>query len=119
MPFIPVAELSRANDIVELLKLYPGLRVAYVDEISLLKDDGKLHTTYYSVLVRWHENTIEELYRIELPGPMKLGEGKPENQNHAIVFTRGEGLQVMYMHTQRYTLIRMSERAQKHCILLV
>lgn len=85
---------------MKLLELYPGLRVAYVDEISVLKADGKLHTTHYSVLVRWHGNTVEELYRIELPGPMKLGEGKPENQNHAIVFTRGEGLQVMYTHTK-------------------
>ncbi|KAF0918889.1 hypothetical protein E2562_027333 [Oryza meyeriana var. granulata] len=30
-----------------------------------------------------------EIYRIRLPGPLKLGEGKPENQNHAIIFTRG------------------------------
>ena len=27
-----------------------------------------------------------------------LGEGKPENQNHAIIFTRGEGLQTIDMN---------------------
>ena len=37
----------------------------------------------------------EEVFRVKLPGNIKLGEGKPENQNHAIVFTRGEALQVM------------------------
>ncbi|MFS7957691.1 putative 1,3-beta-glucan synthase [Helianthus anomalus] len=32
------------------------------------------------------------IYKIKLPGPAILGEGKLENQNHAIIFTRGEGL---------------------------
>lgn len=27
-----------------------------------------------------------------------LGEGKPENQNHAIIFTRGEALQTIDMN---------------------
>lgn len=31
----------------------------------------------------------------------KLGEGKPENQNHAIVFTRGEALQAIDMNQVR------------------
>lgn len=38
------------------------------------------------------------IYRIKLPGPAILGEGKPENQNHAIIFTRGEGLQTIDMN---------------------
>lgn len=38
------------------------------------------------------------IYRIKLPGPAILGEGKPENQNHAIMFTRGEGLQTIDMN---------------------
>lgn len=44
------------------------------------------------------------IYRIKLPGPAILGEGKPENQNHAIIFTRGEGLQTIDMN-------------QVHCIV--
>lgn len=40
----------------------------------------------------------QEIYRIKLPGPAILGEGKPENQNHAIIFTRGEGLQTIDMN---------------------
>lgn len=38
------------------------------------------------------------IYKIKLPGPAILGEGKPENQNHAIIFSRGEGLQTIDMN---------------------
>lgn len=41
---------------------------------------------------------LQEIYRIKLPGPAKIGEGKPENQNHAIIFTRGEALQAIDMN---------------------
>lgn len=41
---------------------------------------------------------IKEIYRIKLPGTAKLGEGKPENQNHAVIFTRGEALQAIDMN---------------------
>lgn len=41
---------------------------------------------------------FQVIYRIKLPGPAILGEGKPENQNHAIIFTRGEGLQTIDMN---------------------
>jgi callose synthase len=37
---------------------------------------------------------VVEVYRVKLPGNPIVGEGKPENQNHAIIFTRGEYLQV-------------------------
>jgi hypothetical protein len=36
---------------------------------------------------------IQEVYRIRLPGNVLIGEGKPENQNHAMIFTRGEFLE--------------------------
>lgn len=38
------------------------------------------------------------MYRIKLPGSPNIGEGKPENQNHAIIFTRGEVLQAIDMN---------------------
>jgi hypothetical protein len=41
---------------------------------------------------------VQDIYRIKLPGNAMLGEGKPENQNHAIIFTRGEGLQTIDMN---------------------
>ncbi|KAG5130924.1 hypothetical protein JHK84_037321 [Glycine max] len=47
---------------------------------------------------RYPEFDGQEIYRIKLPGPAKLGEGKPENKNHAIIFTRGEALQAIDMN---------------------
>lgn len=45
---------------------------------------------------------MQVIYRIKLPGPAIMGEGKPENQNHAIIFTRGEGLQTIDMNQVKY-----------------
>lgn len=47
-----------------------------------------------------HSTTPEivEVYRVRLPGNPVIGEGKPENQNHAIIFTRGECLQTIDMN---------------------
>lgn len=41
---------------------------------------------------------MQEIYSIKLPGNPKLGEGKPENQNHAVVFTRGNAVQTIDMN---------------------
>jgi hypothetical protein len=35
---------------------------------------------------------------VKLPGNPKLGEAKPENQNHAIIFTRGNAVQTIDMN---------------------
>ena len=43
-------------------------------------------------------NLEGEVYGVRLPGNPVLGEGKPENQNHAMIFTRGEFLQTIDMN---------------------
>lgn len=86
---------AHAQDILQLMKTYKGLRIAYVDQ----KKKGT-EIEYYSVLIKF-DPVLErevEIYRIQLPGRLKLGEGKPENQNHAIIFTRGEGVQTIDMN---------------------
>ncbi|KAJ0816791.1 putative 1,3-beta-glucan synthase [Helianthus annuus] len=89
-------------DILKLLLTYPSLRVAYIDE----REDtinGMSKKLYYSVLVKGGDKLDEEIYRIKLPGPpAEIGEGKPENQNHAIIFTRGEALQTIDMNQDNY-----------------
>ncbi|KAL9241707.1 hypothetical protein vseg_015785 [Gypsophila vaccaria] len=92
----------RATDILNLMVNNPSLRVAYVDEVEERESTGKVHKVYYSVLVKAADNLDQEIYRIKLPGPAKIGEGKPENQNHAIVFTRGEALQAIDMNQDNY-----------------
>ncbi|KAF3451476.1 hypothetical protein FNV43_RR07571 [Rhamnella rubrinervis] len=91
---------SRAEDILYLMKNNEALRVAYVDEVHLARDEVE----YYSVLVKYDQQLQREveIYRIRLPGPLKLGEGKPENQNHAMIFTRGDALQTIDMNQDNY-----------------
>ncbi|TKY71697.1 Callose synthase 11 [Spatholobus suberectus] len=90
----------RADEILYLMQNNEALRVAYVDEVSL----GREGTEYYSVLVKYDQQLQSEveIYRIRLPGPLKLGEGKPENQNHAIIFTRGDAVQTIDMNQDNY-----------------
>lgn len=90
----------RAEEILTLMKNNEALRVAYVDEVKL----GREVVEYYSVLVKFDQQLKREveIYRIQLPGPVKLGEGKPENQNHAIIFTRGDALQAIDMNQDNY-----------------
>ncbi|KAL3820479.1 hypothetical protein ACJIZ3_006384 [Penstemon smallii] len=90
----------RAEEILYLMKNNEALRVAYVDEVYL----GREEVEYYSVLVKFDQQIKKEveIYRIKLPGPLKLGEGKPENQNHAIIFTRGDALQTIDMNQDNY-----------------
>ncbi|CAA0815271.1 Callose synthase 3 [Striga hermonthica] len=105
----------RAQDILRLMTTYPSLRVAYIDEVEELNKDKSKKVNdkvYYSTLVKAAlpksnssepgQNLDQVIYRIKLPGPAILGEGKPENQNHAIIFTRGEGLQTIDMNQDNY-----------------
>ncbi|KAK1388894.1 1,3-beta-glucan synthase [Heracleum sosnowskyi] len=90
----------RAEDILYLMKNNEALRVAYVDEVPRGRDDME----YYSVLVKYDQQLKKEveIYRVKLPGPLKLGEGKPENQNHAFIFTRGDAVQTIDMNQDNY-----------------
>ncbi|GMI74819.1 enhancer of edr1 3, glucan synthase-like 5, GLUCAN SYNTHASE-LIKE 5, POWDERY MILDEW RESISTANT 4 [Hibiscus trionum] len=89
-----------ADEILYLMKQHEALRVAYVDEVSTGRDEKE----YYSVLVKYDQQLEEEveIYRVKLPGQFKLGEGKPENQNHALIFTRGDAVQTIDMNQDNY-----------------
>ncbi|KAL6144211.1 hypothetical protein ACLB2K_054906 [Fragaria x ananassa] len=90
------------TNILKLMLTYPSLRVAYIDTREETVN-GKSQKIYFSVLVKGGDKWDEEIYRIKLPGPPTvIGEGKPENQNHAIVFTRGEALQTIDMNQDNY-----------------
>ncbi|XP_043693425.1 callose synthase 9 [Telopea speciosissima] len=91
-----------ATDIALLMQRNEALRVAFIDEVEALRD-GKVQKEYYSKLVKADINGKDkEIYSIKLPGNPKLGEGKPENQNHAIVFTRGNAVQTIDMNQDNY-----------------
>ncbi|KAL9145596.1 hypothetical protein ABFS82_13G054300 [Erythranthe guttata] len=89
----------QAQDILDLMKRYPCLRVAYVEEREEIEAGRPV---YSSILLKAVNGFDQEIYRIKLPGPPGIGEGKPENQNHAIIFTRGEALQTIDMNQDNY-----------------
>jgi len=91
----------KAEDIEFLLAKHPHLRVAYIDSVRVNRE-GEM--AYYSVLIKHDpiKSSVKEVYRIKLPGNPVLGEGKPENQNHAIVFTRGRYIQAIDMNQDGY-----------------
>ncbi|TMW64727.1 hypothetical protein Poli38472_011607 [Pythium oligandrum] len=90
---------QQAIDLEFLLKKHPNLRIAYVDGPKKQKEGPP---KYFSVLIRAQGDNIAEIYRVELPGDPVLGEGKPENQNHAVIFSRGELLQCIDMNQDGY-----------------
>ncbi|XP_062011839.1 putative callose synthase 8 isoform X2 [Rosa rugosa] len=91
-----------AQDLIDLMKRYPTLRVAYVEEKEEIVEN-KPCKVYSSVLVKAIPDFgDQEIYRIKLPGAPTIGEGKPENQNHGIIFTRGEALQTIDMNQDSY-----------------
>ncbi|KAF7721304.1 1,3-beta-D-glucan synthase [Apophysomyces ossiformis] len=94
---------EEAEDAEALLKAYPDLQVAYVDE----EQGQEGETTYYSALI---DGRCEKLgngkrkprYRVRLPGNPILGDGKSDNQNHAVIFYRGEFLQLVDANQDNY-----------------
>jgi 1,3-beta-glucan synthase len=88
-----------------LLRAYPDLQIAYLDEEAATKEgDARI----FSALIDGHSEFLPESgrrrpkFRIELPGNPILGDGKSDNQNHAIIFYRGEYLQLIDANQDNY-----------------
>lgn len=94
---------KEAADIALLMQRNEALRVAFIHVEESGAVGGQIKKEFYSKLVKADVNgKDQEIYSIKLPGDPKLGEGKPENQNHAIVFTRGEAIQTIDMNQDNY-----------------
>lgn len=115
----------KAEDIEFLMARHPNLRVAYVDtEMQHPNPDP----TFSSVLIKHNPqggkaNPVSEVYRVKLPGNPIIGEGKPENQNHALVFTRGRYLQAIDMNQDGYfeealKMRNLLEEFESGCVIL-
>lgn len=89
-----------------LLRAYPDLQIAYLDEEAPKQKGGE--PRLFSALIDGHSEVDEKTgrrkpkFRIELPGNPILGDGKSDNQNHAIVFYRGEYLQLIDANQDNY-----------------
>ncbi|KAH3898998.1 putative 1,3-beta-D-glucan synthase SCDLUD_004419 [Saccharomycodes ludwigii] len=84
-----------------LLRAYPHLRIAYLEE-------NKQDSHIYSCLIDGFCDIDAEtgkripMYRVRLSGNPILGDGKSDNQNHAIIFYRGEYIQVIDANQDNY-----------------
>lgn len=87
-----------------LLRAYPELQIAYLDDEI---DPVTGEVVYYSVLIDGGCPILENgkrvpKYKIKLSGNPILGDGKSDNQNHSLIFTRGEYIQLVDANQDNY-----------------
>ena len=88
-----------------LLRAYPDLQIAYLDEEPALNEDEEPRV--YSSLIDGHCEMLENgrrrpKFRVQLSGNPILGDGKSDNQNHAVIFHRGEYIQLIDANQDNY-----------------
>ncbi|KAI8143400.1 1,3-beta-glucan synthase component-domain-containing protein [Fennellomyces sp. T-0311] len=97
---------EEAENCEAILREFPQLQIAFIEEEP--NPVPGMPPTYYSVLIDGNSPRIEgsyrrtPRYRIRLPGNPILGDGKSDNQNHAIIFYRGEYLQLVDANQDNY-----------------
>ncbi|KAI9830262.1 MAG: hypothetical protein M1819_005789 [Sarea resinae] len=88
-----------------LLRAYPDLQIAYLDEEPPAEEGEE--PRIYSALIDGHSELLENnmrrpKFRVQLSGNPILGDGKSDNQNHAIIFYRGEYIQLIDANQDNY-----------------
>jgi 1,3-beta-glucan synthase len=88
-----------------LLRAYPELQIAYLDEEPPMNEGDE--PRIYSTLIDGQSEIMENgrrrpKFRILLSGNPILGDGKSDNQNHCIIFYRGEYIQLIDANQDNY-----------------
>ena len=93
---VPQEELE---DMEQILLEFPTLNIAYIEEAADETGAPRFFSCLLDGTCQVNADTGRRVpqYRIELPGHPILGNGKSDNQNHAIVFSRGRIIQVRRM----------------------
>jgi 1,3-beta-glucan synthase len=88
-----------------LLRAYPDLQIAYLDDEPPIIEGAE--PRIYSTLIDGHSEIMDNgmrrpKFRILLSGNPILGDGKSDNQNHCIIFYRGEYIQLIDANQDNY-----------------
>ncbi|KNE64975.1 hypothetical protein AMAG_10642 [Allomyces macrogynus ATCC 38327] len=106
-----MSESERADvDAVRAQFPHCTLRIAYVEHVDgkwfacllVHPDDAEVHDDARVGAESGTAAASHRLYRIELPGAPTLGDGKADNQNTALMFQRGEVLQLIDANQDHY-----------------
>ncbi|KAG7194526.1 uncharacterized protein KQ657_004741 [Scheffersomyces spartinae] len=93
---------TELEDAKSLFQAFPLLKACYLEEEKMSVEES----TYYSTLLDTsrvnEEGNYGVKYRIKLSGNPILGDGKADNQNNAIIFSRGEYLQTIDANQDNY-----------------
>ena len=89
----------KANAIEELIQEFTDLKVCFVHVPTNPKEED-----FASCLIGRDPETgrCRVDFRVKLPGNPIIGEGKPENQNQAVIYARGAYLQTLDMNQDNY-----------------
>lgn len=91
------------NDVIALLQQFPNLSLVYVEEI---KGSNGEESTFYSTLLDStcvENGTYQEpRLRVRISGNPILGDGKSDNQNHSLIYYRGEYIQLIDSNQDHY-----------------
>ncbi|RLV91253.1 13-beta-glucan synthase component FKS3 [Spathaspora sp. JA1] len=85
-----------------LFKAFPNLKVAHLETVKINDEVTEYYSTLLDVSRTDDEGKLWRKYRIKLSGNPILGDGKSDNQNHSIIFYRGEYIQVIDANQDNY-----------------
>ncbi|KAG7696755.1 hypothetical protein KL951_003211 [Ogataea haglerorum] len=92
------------SDVKVLLNAYPEVYIASLEQ-EVPEGGSEADIKFYSVLYQSDEKLdgeMKQLYKIQLSGNPILGDGKSDNQNHCLIFYRGEYIQVIDANQDNY-----------------
>jgi 1,3-beta-glucan synthase len=94
-------------DVEYMLDRFPSLTIAYIAERPPPPGSARSDPIFYSCFIDGtcpsdHRGRRKPKFTVALPGHPILGNGKSDNQNHAIVFSRGTIIQAIDANQDGY-----------------
>nr|ABX80513.1 putative beta-1,3-glucan synthase catalytic subunit 3 [Candida parapsilosis] len=85
------------DDADVLFRAFPNVKIAILEV-----ENGTYYSTLLDVSQRDHLGNYRKRFKIRLSGNPILGDGKSDNQNNALIFYRGEYIQVIDSNQDNY-----------------